>query len=587
MPPATPIAYETDPEIIAARLRSEQRLRESEARYRLLAENSTDVVALLAADGTRVYVSPSCFALTGYTPEEMQAMRTGDSTHPEDAERVLAVLANRSAESTVTYRMRRKDGSYVWVETTCKPLHGPGRDDLRVAIVRNVDDRIRADLLLHESEARYRFLAENTGDLIILVGPDGKRLYVSKACMDLLGYTQQEMLAMNSRETLHPDDADRVLSTLASKNRAQSDLTTSYRMRRKDGSFVWVETAGRSVSIGDQKHLRLVIVRDIEQRRLAEQQLKDSEARYRLLAENSSDIVFQLDRDLVRRYVSPACRELLGYEPEELVGVKPVEMAHPDDAPRLALIFQTLLSGGAERQSIVNRIRHRDGKWIWVEARFRALKDSETGAITGIIGALRDISARKAIEDELAGANRRLQILATQDGLTGLANRRAFDEALAREHLRARREKTRLALIMIDVDHFKAFNDLYGHQAGDDCLRRVCGAITATICRPGDLAARYGGEEFAVLLPNTDEDGAGVIAERISQAVLGLAIPHDANANAVVTISGGVASIDGAEGTPEALVRDADRALYRAKDFGRNAVIRATEVAPARAELHA
>jgi diguanylate cyclase (GGDEF)-like protein/PAS domain S-box-containing protein len=322
---------------------------------------------------------------------------------------------------------------------------------------------------------------------------------------------------------------------------------------------------------------RLVLVRDIEQRRVADERLKDSESRYRLLADNSSDMVFQLDHELVRRYVSPACRELLGYEPEKMIGVKPLSMAHPEDAGRLELVFQSLMNGSVERQSIINRIRHRDGRWIWVEAKLRALKDADNGAITGIIGALRDISARKAIEDELAEANRRLQILAAQDGLTGLADRRAFNEALTKEHLRARREKTSLALIMIDVDRFKNFNDIYGHPAGDDCLRRVAGALAETIRRPGDLVARYGGEEFAVLLPGTDEDGAAVIGERIGRAILGLGIPHHANTCGLVTISAGVASIACVDRASELLVENADHALHRAKAAGRNAVIRATD----------
>ena len=242
------------------------------------------------------------------------------------------------------------------------------------------------------------------------------------------------------------------------------------------------------------------------------------------------------------------------------------------------LVFETLMSGRADRQSIINRIRHRNGNWIWVEAHFRTLRHPETGAITGIIGALRDISVRKAVEDELAEANRRLKALAGQDGLTGLANRRAFDEALAKEHRRTKREKKALSLIMIDVDRFKLFNDCYGHPAGDDCLRRVAAAIAETARRPGDVAARYGGEEFAVLLPDTDEAGAEVIAARILEAVCGLKIRHDGNINGLVTISAGVAcSCPGRiHGRPETLIQTADRALYCAKDNGRNAVIRAS-----------
>ncbi|HZR76130.1 PAS domain S-box protein [Bradyrhizobium sp.] len=694
----TSLAVITD---VTAMKDAERRVAESEARYRLLADNSTDIIALLDRDGARRYVSPACFAMTGYTPEEMQASRTAETTHPDDVARVLHDLANMTGVTTVTYRMLCKDGRYIWVETTCRPLVGEGQTNLRLCIVRNVDARVRTERQLQESEGRYRFLADNSTDLIMLVGHRGKRSYVSPACEKLLGYTPEEMLEINSADALHPDDRASTMRTLAhgSGDPAQREQTLSYRMRRKDGSYVWVEATGRAVDVVGETDQRLLIVRDIERRmeaerqlkesearyrlladnatdvimtvaqdgkrsyvspacekllgytpeemlpinsldtvhpedvstvhrmlaagseggdqqqtytyrirhkdgnyiwvettardiageegrrqlsirdiakrKKAEQQLKDSEARYRLLADNSTDMVFQLDTDLVRRYVSPACRELLGYEPEEMVGIKPADMAHPEDAPRLALVFQMLLSGQTDRHSIVNRIRHRNGNWIWVEAQLRALKGPD-GTARAIIGALRDISVRKAVEDELAEANRRLRLLAGQDSLTGLANRRAFDEALAREHLRSRRDKTELGLIMIDVDHFKRFNDLYGHLAGDDCLRCVGATIGGALLRPGDLAARYGGEEFAVLLPDTDEAGAAVTADRIRETIRGLGMRHDANLHEVVTISAGVASFNCADIESDRLIEAADRALYCAKDAGRNTVARAS-----------
>jgi len=177
--------------------------------------------------------------------------------------------------------------------------------------------------------------------------------------------------------------------------------------------------------------------------------------------------------------------------------------------------------------------------------------------------------------DALEILNHKLEKLAMQDGLTLLANRRHFDLTLAREFGRATRNGTMLALIMIDIDFFKQFNDLYGHPAGDDCLRAVSRAIkTQTPGRPGDLAARYGGEEMAIVLPETDLAGGMVVAQRICDALHELEIPHRNSPAGMVTISAGVDAFIPLRGihTPEMLIQNADKALYTAKSTGRDRV---------------
>ena len=170
-------------------------------------------------------------------------------------------------------------------------------------------------------------------------------------------------------------------------------------------------------------------------------------------------------------------------------------------------------------------------------------------------------------------ANALLAQLASRDGLTGLANRRTFDEMLATEWRRAQRLQQPVALLMLDVDHFKLYNDTYGHLGGDDCLRKVAGVIATQGARPGDLAARYGGEEFAVILPNTDATGAGNLATRIRDGVAALNLVHVQSALQRVSISVGVAVVlPTQELQPPALVALADKALYQAKQQGRDRV---------------
>lgn len=174
-------------------------------------------------------------------------------------------------------------------------------------------------------------------------------------------------------------------------------------------------------------------------------------------------------------------------------------------------------------------------------------------------------------QDKLLEVNRNLELLALEDALTGLANRRQFDLFIQAEMGRARRHQVGLALLMIDVDHFKAFNDRYGHLAGDECLRKIGAIIVDTIKRPGDLAARFGGEEFAVVLPGTDYVGAFLLAERIRDAVLASGLEHSESPSGVVTVSVGVCGYDPASPTTtEELIGAADKALYVAKASGRN-----------------
>ena len=170
-------------------------------------------------------------------------------------------------------------------------------------------------------------------------------------------------------------------------------------------------------------------------------------------------------------------------------------------------------------------------------------------------------------------ANQKLAALSNTDGLTGLANRRRFDEALADEHARARRSGQSLALIMLDVDHFKKYNDHYGHQAGDACLQSVANVLKAQARRAGDLAVRYGGEEFSIILAGTDTAVAQTIAETVRQAIEALGIPHEQSAFGKVTVSIGLALMTSESSLDEeGLLRAADEALYRAKHTGRNRV---------------
>ena len=311
----------------------------------------------------------------------------------------------------------------------------------------------------------------------------------------------------------------------------------------------------------------------IKRRARAEKILRESESRFRLLADNAGDVVVLLDLDGTRRYVSPSVKEVLGWSPEAMTDVSIFDFVLPPHRGFLQALFQ-LMADGCESQRLEYQVPLPDGGSTWVESSFKLVRNEQTQAPERIIGVLRDISQRKAMENELQAANTKLMSLAATDALTGIANRRFFDTELQRERRRTARAGTTLSVLFIDIDNFKKYNDRYGHVEGDLCLTKIARTIQKSLHRPADLVARYGGEEFAVVLPDTDETSAAIVANTLCEAVRRSRIEHTDTECGIVTISIGVASVDQIRDRgADQLMRHADIALYEAKARGRNTVV--------------
>ncbi len=299
-----------------------------------------------------------------------------------------------------------------------------------------------------------------------------------------------------------------------------------------------------------------------------------SEAMFRSMVEQSGDVICHV-LDGLFTYVSPSAGEIFGWNPTAMIGTDGLNLVYEPDLPILQDVLART-SGGE-----VGLIRHQvravcgDGSLKWAETSAHTER-GETGK-THTILVIRDISDRKRVEEALVD-------LARKDGLTGLANRRSFDEMLERTWRQTLRQGGEMALLLLDIDHFKQFNDAYGHQAGDDCLRTVAACVGKFARRPTDLACRYGGEEFAVILGEVGPNAAVEVAEEIRSAVAGLGIPHHTSTGGHLTVSIGVATavarVGGSIRMPESLLQAADHALYRAKAGGRNRVERSVLIAP-------
>ncbi|AGX88109.1 sensor domain-containing diguanylate cyclase [Candidatus Symbiobacter mobilis] len=304
--------------------------------------------------------------------------------------------------------------------------------------------------------------------------------------------------------------------------------------------------------------------------RAAAQALRESEEWLRVVVDNMPVPVVMIRRSDSRvLFANRQARAMCGQDFDGFF----VGEFYADPQDRMRLLAELSQKGFvAHFEALLRRV---DGTTLWgmisvVPTTFRG----EPVLMAGIA----DISDRRRMEEELRQANRKLAALAVTDGLTGVANRRRFDEVVVSEWARARRERHPLSILMIDVDFFKKYNDELGHLAGDDCLVRVAQAMQNKARRPADTVARYGGEEFVIVAANLDGQQAYTLGEELCRAVAALALPHPATPFGVVTVSVGVASlVPVAALSADDLLRHADEALYCAKSNGRNRV----ETAPA------
>lgn len=303
--------------------------------------------------------------------------------------------------------------------------------------------------------------------------------------------------------------------------------------------------------------------------------MSDEEKVYKTLLESTKAIPWRIDWKTMKfSYIGPQIEQLLGWTPASWATVQDwAERMHPDDRAWVVDFCVAQSKAGVDHEADYRALT-RGGTYVWLRDVVH-VKRTEDGEVEALIGFMFDISERKRTEEQLLSLQRELEDLSYKDGLTGLANRRRFDTVVTTEWGAARRTQRPLSLLMIDIDHFKQYNDHYGHVRGDDCLKKVADALRIGASRPRDFLARYGGEEFVLVLPETDETGAGHIAARCREAIASLAIPHAASGvSNVVTVSIGVGTIIPAgQRDPAQYIEEVDRRLYRAKERGRNAIV--------------
>ena len=415
---------------------------------------------------------------------------------------------------------------------------------------------------------RISTAVQSASDAILLTDMDGKPIYQNRAFTELLGYGMNELTSAGGPTALYVDPhvAHHALETIKEGGSWNGEVE----MQSRGGRRIHVLARGDSIRNEAGEILGLMTTyTDITQRKQAQEALRESEERFRTMAATAKDAIIILDNEERIAYWNPAAEAIFGYTNQEAMGKELHEWLAPEryhEVYRKGFSrFKKTGEGDAVGKTLELEAIRNDGSEFPIGLSMSAIQLKGKWNAVGIV---RDITKRKRMEEEL----RRLSYL---DGLTGVANRRHFDEVLHQEWKRMRRDRKPLSLIMCDIDYFKAYNDTCGHQSGDDGLRQVAQTLNSLLKRPGDLVARYGGEEFAVVLPATDAKGAAMLAERMRKEVESLGIAHPGSQVCeIMTISFGVSStVPDPSSSPAELISASDQALYQAKKEGRNRVI--------------
>jgi diguanylate cyclase (GGDEF)-like protein/PAS domain S-box-containing protein len=599
------------------RIRTQIELQESEARIRAINDASPSGIFVTDAAGEVVYTNRAYQAITGLTFEATLGRGWSAAVHEEDREPVVAEWYTAARGSGVferDFRFMRPDGTTAWASVKAAAIRDGENLLGYVGTVENITERRQQEAALRESEARYRYIVDHANDLIYETGADGRVTAFNPTALRLLKFTREELLGRPYLEFVHPDHrrhAERIYGRQFLKR-----IASSYEeilAIDKHGQALWLGQQVQLVMEGDRPAGFQVVARDITARKQAEQALQAAndnltiwvnqlERRNQaisllshmgglLQACQTQEEAFAVFTEMLGRlfpvtagalYVLSASRDLLEAVAVwgQADGMTP--MFAPDDcwALRRGRVHQSRAGEPALP------CRHTKGV---VQGSLcvpmMALGDTlgvlylQVGDPAGVPEGDQQVAVTVAEQAAMALSNLRLrESLRSQsirDPLTTLFNRRYMEESLERELSRAGRGQLPVGVIMLDLDHYKRFNDTFGHAAGDTVLREL-GAFLRAQLRGGDIACRYGGEEFTLILPDCSLENTRKRADDLRQGIKQLDVQHHGQSLGKLSVSMGVSAFPGHGASAEALIQSADLALYHAKHNGRDRV----EVAP-------
>jgi len=560
---------------ITERKRAEEALRKSEEKFKQLAEVFPETIFEANMKGDVTYANEHGFSHFGLTQEDIaKGVNIYDMISPNDrkltGERIQSRIQGTN-KGYLEYQAMKRDRSTFDALALSVPIMVDGVPVGIRGFILDITERKQMEEALRESEERIRAITNSAQDAITMMDNNGNISYWNPAAEYILGYTNAEAIGRNLHELLAPErflPAQFAAFPEFQKTGRGNAIgkTLELAARRKDGSEIDVALSLSVVKIEEAWHA-VGIMQDITARKRAEEALRESEERYRFLADHTADHIWTMDLSLHFIYSSPAVLKILGYTVEELMAKTFDQFFTPESFVKTKKVLMEELEIDNDPSTDPNRIHtlqsehyHKNGQLVWLESTLTFIRDAEMRPV-GIFGVSRNITERKKAEEQI-------QHLATHDLLTDLPSLRLAKDRVSAAINMARRYKKAAAVMFIDLDGFKAVNDTLGHDAGDYILKQVALRLLSCV-RETDTVARVGGDEFLIIASEINSpENAAQIARKVIQLVSQPVIFKEQQA--VVGTSIGIALFPDHGENMDQLIKLADEAMYKVKNSSKN-----------------
>ena len=452
-----------------------------------------------------IYVSPNVERILGWSPEDIEPSWWTENVHPDDRERVLRNIDVLTTEGEVlhSYRFRKKDGSYIWIQAYAKVVDRVG-DTYRIAGYWTDITEVK------EQQELFETLVKNSPAAIFIYGE--RFIYANPIALELTGYSLEELQNMYVWDVVHPKHREEVREIVMRRVNCEKipRLYTDFVVVTKDGREKIARLFADTVRFRG-KCYGLGVGIDITHERELEEKLRKEKERFELILSNLTDLVIVVDKDGEPRYTSPALERMLGFRPEELSGGRFFDLAHPEDRDRLVDVHRKVFQSPGRVFTLQYRIRDREDRYHWVESSFFLPENWKELGLEGAIVSARDVTERVELQE-------RLLRVTYYDTLTGLPNRLLFLEKLKETLDLARRRGEMVGVAVLNIYRFREVNASYGIRVGDEVLKEIGRRLSRTL-RSGDIISRFMADEFGIVLAGIKSiSGLNRAVEKIKEA---------------------------------------------------------------------